>query len=304
MPSTSSTPDSDRNRGPRRVLVAGCLALLVITAGCNGLLGFDGETTPDADSSLDPATVPGVDTNDSVDANRLASAHADTLSNRSFTAEQRVVVRGANGSILRETHSVSRMAANRTRYRFEQTIAGPAAVENDRNATVRLFADGQRAYRSLRVDERTQQELVRGADGEPLDPRAAFGPQPTLRNRIELVLGVAENTSVSATDDSVTITGTADGSALGPMSRDLRAVENGTVSVTVAPNGRVIEYTIAYDARLDDESVRVRETVAIFGVGETNIVRPAWVAEITEEDATTEDRRLPPALTTVGLLRH
>ena len=276
MPSTDKRPT-------RQVLLAGCLALLVVTAGCNGLPGFDGDATPTPEQSVDPATVPGVGANASVDAQRLASAHADTLSNRSFTVEQRVVVRNGSDVVVRETHTVSRMAANRSRYRFEQTITGPAAVEDDRDATVELFADGERAYRSLRVDDRTQQERIRGADGDPLDPRAAFGPQPTLRNRIELVIGVAGNTSVSATDDTVEITGTADGSALGPVSGDLRAVENGTVSVTVGPDGRVREYTVAYDARLDGESVTVRETVAVFGVGETSIARPEWVADLRSE---------------------
>jgi hypothetical protein len=38
----SNTPSSDW----RRLLLAGGLALLVVTAGCNGLPGFDGDATP------------------------------------------------------------------------------------------------------------------------------------------------------------------------------------------------------------------------------------------------------------------
>lgn len=278
MPSNTLSVDT------RRLLLAGGLALLVVTAGCNGLLGLDGESTPTSDSSMDPETVPGVEANGSVDAQRLASAHVDALSNRSFTAEQRVVVRNGSGGVVRETHNVVRITANRSRYLYAGNVTGPNTVyENDAEARLRLFADGERVYRQQRIGSNTDARLVRDADQEPLTPREGLEFQPTLRNRIGFVLSTMETTSVDARERSVVLSGTFDPTGLSLNDRDLDATGNGTVSVTVGPDGRVREYTVAYDATLDGEQVQVRETGATFGVGGTAIAQPAWVKDLRSE---------------------
>jgi hypothetical protein len=126
-----------------RVLLSGCLALLVVTAGCNGLLGAGGDGSPTPEPSVDPVTVPGVGENGSVDAQRLASAHADALSDRSFTAESRIVVRNDSDAVVRESYTVTRTAANRSRYLFTRNVTGPnTAYENDAQVQLRIFADG------------------------------------------------------------------------------------------------------------------------------------------------------------------
>jgi hypothetical protein len=273
----------------RRVLLAGCLALLVVTAGCNGLLGLGGDDTQTSDSAVDPATVPGVEANGSVDGQRLASAHVDALSNRSFTAEQRVVVRDGSDAVVRESHTVTRIAANRSRYLYADNVTGPnTAYDNDAEARLALFADGERVYRQFRIGGSTDARLVRAADQEPLTPREGLEFQPTLRNRIGFVLSTMESTSVDAREQSVVLSGTFDPTGMSLNDRDLDATGNGTVSVTVGPNGQVTEYEVAYDATLDGESVRVRETAAVFGVGDTAVGQPAWVDDLgTEANATT-----------------
>lgn len=281
MPSTDKRPT-------RQILLAGCLALLVVTAGCNGLPGFDGDATPTPEQSVDPATVPGVGANGSVDAQRLASAHVDALSNRSFTAEQRVVVRNGSDVVVRESHTVTRITANRSRYLYAENVTGPnTAYENDAEPQLRLFADGERVYRQFRVGADTSERIVRGADQEPLTPREGLEFQPTLRNRIGFVLSTMQSTSVDAREQSVVLSATFDPTGMSLNDRDLDATGNGTVSVTVDPDGQVTEYEVAYDATLDGESVRVRETAAVFGVGDTAIGQPSWVGDLrTEADAT------------------
>lgn len=284
-------PSTNQRTRVRRTILACSLAVLLVTAGCNALLGTDDRQPTPGETAVNPTTVPGIGANDSLDAQRLAGAHDDALSNRSFTAEQRVVVRDRDDSLVREIHTVGRFAANRSRFHFEQNVSGSnTPFANDVALRVRLFADGERVYRyTRRGSENANARLAVDPDGEQTPPREALPGQPTLRNRIGLVLSAVENPTVTARENVVVVSGTVDPSRMSLNDPDLTATGNGTASVTVGPDGRVREYTVAYDARLDDESVTVRETVAVFGVGETSIARPEWVTALADTNETRTD---------------
>lgn len=134
-------------------------------------------------------------------------------------------------------------------------------------------------YRQFRVGTDTDAGIVRGADRDPLTPREGLEFQVTLRNRIAFVLSTLRDASVESRERSVVMSGTFDPTGVSLSARDLTTTGDGTVSATVGPDGRVREYTVAYDAELDGESVRVRETAAVFGVGGTSVAQPAWVVD-------------------------
>jgi hypothetical protein len=259
------------------------LALLVLVAGCGGPT----TPTPDPDAGLDPATVPGVDQNGTVDASTLAGAHADALADRSFTAERHLLVRYENGTVRREVHTVTRTAANRTRYLRRANVSGTSPfLLNGSAGTYWLFADGERVYRSISAGNRTESEVLRRADGGYRRPRTTFPGDPSRNDRLRYVLSNAATTDVRTDGDVVVLSGrlsTENGVFAGPNRRDVR---NATYTARVGPDGRLRELALRYEATAQGSEVTVSESLTVFGVGRTDIVRPAWVVAVTENATT------------------
>jgi hypothetical protein len=101
------------------------LCVLVVLAGCSGLVGEDSDravtVTPAPIPEPSPQYLPGVAAEGVTDPTMLASAHRSGLTNTSFTRWTNRTVRYPNGTVYQQSNQASRVGADgRPRVRVER----------------------------------------------------------------------------------------------------------------------------------------------------------------------------------------
>jgi len=101
------------------------LRVLVVLAGCSGLVGEDSDravtVTPAPIPEPSPQYPPGVAAEGVTDPTMLASAHRSGLTNTSFTRWTNRTVRYPNGTVYQQSNQASRIGADgRPRVRVER----------------------------------------------------------------------------------------------------------------------------------------------------------------------------------------
>ncbi|MFC7234785.1 hypothetical protein [Halosegnis marinus] len=271
------------------------VAVLLVLAGCNAPAGEPtvGESVtaapvPEVPTTATPAGrfAPGV-RDDGVDGTRLADAHERALANASYTVNQTLVRRYANGSLRWRYVTVGRFGATPGRFAtvLDRTDREDGAL---RTRTVRRYGDGERAYQSVTEGNTTTAGLLRWPEGDPRDPGDVYPDRLTNARAIERVFTLVETRRTG----TVVVNGTRYARIESVANASVPPLWNVTVTALVSPEGLVREYRVAYDVTRDDGSVRSVVALSYTRVGETRVTPPPWVESIRNE--TTERRPLRP----------
>lgn len=225
-------------------------------------------TTTESPEQLAPGLTDG-----DVDAWTLSHAHADALSNTSFTVASTRTIRDANGTLRLHdsyTHRIaaggwpSRVTSNTTANRARDLgYVGYHDVESWNNDTVSLFAitreNGSTIYQR------------RGA--------REVGSDATRWSDLYQLLGTVNATVV----DRIETDGTTRYVVVSTSQPDPQAFRyprtNVTVMAVVDEQGLVHRYTTSYDTYRSDEWVHVTRTVRFLAIGRTTVEKPPWFDE-------------------------
>ncbi|MFD1515230.1 hypothetical protein [Halomarina rubra] len=254
------------------------LVVVVCLAGCSGGVGNDAETrapsSPAAVPTDDPLEHPpdGLDATGIDDPFALADAHTAALANTSFTVRQNQTLTAANGTVLVDSTTTTRIASDHGRTRSTTNGTGDVTRFFDRPVTrVEGWYDGQRHYyRGVGPNGTAVVDVVRlGTPGQ----RAELALEP-------FYLG-AETVSVTpaGSDLELRLRGPAGNLTVGGERVE---VTQATVTVRLTNEGRVEHYRIEFEGRLADApETRVEgvETVRYSAVGSTTVERPDWFDE-------------------------
>lgn len=256
--------------GPERPSAVVAVTLLVLLAGCGGVVSSSTPTT-DATAATDGTTTPlppGVNETGVV-PQELANAHGSSLSGAAYEANHTTQVTFTNGTVY-ATVSRSGSVAAGDHY--------TAAVEQ-RGARTPVGVGPRVVYHA---DGDTAQRLAVGWDGSESVSPAREEPESVLErlgladdDRLYQLLVSAESVDVSRADgDGSTVIRLADARPIAPSYVSDAGPANATLHV--ADDGIVTELIVTYDATVDGERVRVRTTVRYDSLGEATVERPEW----------------------------
>jgi len=277
----------------RAALVAG----LVLLAGCNGFAGTEAQTTAEVTPAPVPSTPgypPGVNEDGVVDASLLASAHARTISNQSYTLRSIRTVRYTNGTVRSRLAVSVRLAANRSylvRARTQGEHAPTFLGRPPANAT--FWSNGSLYLRAYTSNGETTYNRFTPPDQFIGTWRywisaAAFGGSGNFARKTYEQTFAELDTSINRVESSdegslfrVVGRGAGEPQFLPP---EVSRVRNLTVVSLVDSSGLVRSYQVRYDAVVDGERVRVRWSVDYSRVGSTRVERPSWYGQAVAQD--------------------
>lgn len=255
----------------RAPLLAAAAATLVVLAGCPA----PAEDRAPADT-VTPAPVPttsvsyppGV-TAGGVAWSALADAHERALNRTSYTLVVRQRIVGENRTIQR-TGQRRRVLAGGETYagQYGRSVSEPPLLRSTR--TVQYWTGGD-GYAARQLQGERVRYLGWSTAGQPIAD--VDGSQS-----IGLTARALEFAVVGPTDGVVrlVVTGSRDAEAL-PTPAYVEDPHNVSGTFRVTADGIVTDWRVAYDARLDEESVRVIREAHVGNRGATTVERPAWV---------------------------
>lgn len=272
-----------------RALAALALATVATLAGCGALVpgGVSDGASDDSAGTLTPVPIPtesrtatprpsvtGVDRLSDSDA--FAAAHRQALANASYTVTLNTTVFADDGQLATVEQQV-RVANDGDPYRFERSLerapSAQAAIGGD--GFVLWVADGSGWLRRSGPDGPVYGRFT------SVYPRTALA-EPSHHGRLARLLGGFRMGVVNRA-------GVGDG-----FRYRYRSVEtinasrietpsgvydphDARLSLLVTPGGVVREYRLTYGATAGGRPVRVTETFAVSGIGETSVSEPSWV---------------------------
>jgi len=241
-----------------------------VLAGCAGFGG--GEPTVEETVSAAPVPTdatefsPGI-ARDSVAVGVVVDTHERRLSetNYTFVSRQRVV--GSNGTMW-VTNRTRKIANDRGAYsgRIDRRVN---EFPLGRFAAPIEYWGNESVYASRRIlSERTS-----FYGWSRSDETEEFTSLPLIERTLS-----ATRLSVVERSDGVTLVGSSlrDPAEL-PSPPYLRNPRNVTLTVRLSEAGAISRWRLAYDATLDNRTVRVRRDARLTGVGSTTVRRPDWV---------------------------
>lgn len=257
----------------------------VVLAGCNGVIGGDGESsatlTPAAVPTDEPTPTPaprlapGLRGDGIENADALAAAHDTMLENTSFTRRLSVTYRDANGTLRERTLVRSHVAADG---RFSVVLERPIEPSTDHPDPEReryyfdgthllaadTYANGTTVYRNASTDYGPVRRAYAESDGEEI--AGLFEGRETRvvrieRNGTERYQVVSEGPAPQRRSD---------GSRGLPPNRSVRAF--------VDPEGLIHEVRLNRTGGVGGNG-RTTASLGYSGVGTTIVERPPWYAE-------------------------
>ncbi|MBV0925117.1 hypothetical protein KTS45_13010 [Halomicroarcula limicola] len=254
-----------------RPLTALLVALLAVTAGCQGFTA--GEGTPE---SVTPAPVPSATATAPTgpfDAQRLADRHRAALSNRSYAILVRFTVQYENGTVgtMRDRIAVGDDGT----YRWERRTTS-AYPGRSRNRSV--WYDGTRSAVRRTTDDGDL--TVSTVDGSYLG-------DPTLSGFLGRLLG-GFNVSVERTPSGRRLSSTHGDAGAVPHPPNVREVTDSSLQATV--DGGVVS---ALRIRGEGTNRRTGEPVTVWfelsttAVGGTDPTEPTWASEALANETET-----------------
>ncbi|MFB6110952.1 MAG: hypothetical protein ABEJ35_00285 [Halobacteriaceae archaeon] len=285
----------------RRPLAAVAVALLVVLAGCGGVLGGDGgdgggtTTAPTSNPGGSPGDgplPPGVTNSGIANSTALTNAHEAGLSTDGFTAsyEISVTLSSSQGTrtqaltqTIRATSGLTRFFVNSTTTQGSQTVSSEY-WGNETLALVRNEIGGQTQYQTL---------------PDSINRSSRF----TLASSLGQLLQIADYsvTGRETVDGQTLVTLTADSvnSSLGSGQGGVINAENvSNVSSTavITTDGIIQEFTLSFNATTANGEASYQISFEVTGQGGVSVSRPAWVGQalsnvtITDLQATLENR--------------
>ncbi|MFC3477512.1 hypothetical protein [Halobacterium litoreum] len=270
---------------PTRPSVAAvACALLVVSAGCAGLVGSDGGTTTDATTTEPSPTTettseptetsaerlaPGLTRDGVVDAAALADAHRDAVRNHSFTRQSRVERTNDSATVSRESTMV---AASESHWRWRVTTDGTPLALGTSNGTFVQYADGEQVV--WRLESPARENATYGVrsisvDGgsEPIPPAQVFPSALYERDLVYSLFGNADVTVERANESAIRVRGT-----VAEMAVDREQVTDVAFAATVTPEGLVESLEMTYE----QDGATVERTVRFERTGGDPVERPGW----------------------------
>lgn len=260
---------------PPRALL---LTVLLVLAGCNGLLG-DGTPT----SSLTPAEVtdstlpPGVTERGIVDAQRLVEAHSDAFRD-GVVRTQRDRRTWANGTAALEVESRVVGSASCRHFLYTRTtVVGQVAPH-----VLSLYANGTHVFERRAHARGNSTRLLIGPSGQRRRPCTIGVMDPLGDERLYAVLGRG-NYDVEVSGDRVRLT-TRNVSMQSIASRTGR-IRNvtGDVEAVVTSDGAVRRLVVTYTGETPEGRITGVRTDTFRP--SDGIERPSWVANATARDS-------------------
>jgi len=255
------------------------IAVTLLIAGCGQFGGWDSQTptqlTPVPESNLSGQSS-GSDARFSPES--LAFAHASALEGANYTVVVRQRVTNPEGEQLRS------MVRYREVGRASTTYWGYVRYEFDAPAlqefgTTDYWSNGTHVATKHNPPLRQAQVRLWDSNSDPID-------SPSNSARLRTLLEASDPTVRERDDDgTVVLIGTQrypDVEFETPPA--LTNLRNLSARFRVRPDGTVARWRITYEASLDGQPVRVVRTGSVEDIGETNIERPAWVANATVVD--------------------
>jgi hypothetical protein len=272
-------------RGPNEQLVtrlaALAVAVLALTAGCNGITNNDGaQAGADGTATVTPAPGPTgqsfVNTGSVPDPQTLATGHATTLSRTNYTVLIRERVTAGNRTVRLDRRQ-REVARNAERYllRRERTTRG--LPSNAIAPVVSYWFDGSTVVSRV------------GANGSTLRvyPNTTTGPlrSPSDRDYIERLARAFSLRRANATDGVVYNSTRLTAPESAPSSPYVGRQRNASVTLRLDRQGYVESYRDAFDGTAPrvGEQVRVVREVRFQKVGRTTVTLPEWVGRAREQ---------------------
>lgn len=258
------------------------LAVVLVVAGCSAPVGpvAPGATTDTptlTPAELPPAPPPpGLTMDGVVDTAALASAHEETLANRSFTVNTSYRLVDENGTVT-SLNSTRRVAANRTVYAATQrstwTNRSPVRSVSRR---IDLYHTGEETFYRA-VDETVSYDRV--SDRRGLTDSTGVG-----RLRELYVAGDDWQVTRRADDDAVEYVLVAESVSRGALEPPTFATapREPRLTVRLTADGRLVRwrltYAVTYGHGGTETEGRVVRTTTVSAVGTTEVQQPAWLA--------------------------
>lgn len=235
--------------------VAGAVSLLLL-AGCQGLFG----SNPNPPQPDEPAVV-GITADDQIDVATLATAHAGTLEQVSFTVEiNRTVV--INGTVGRRLTTVQR--AGPRVFRFRARVVKPFPPPFNGEPNLSAWSDGNRTAVRLTRNGRTSYESYTTNSG--------VAPTPNSERAIVRILF-----------SDIRVTNITEYEGLGVNAHRIRAVglngSNRSVTAVIDTFGQVWQVRVERPLDEDGRDGRIIYEREYSRVGNTTVTRPDWVAK-------------------------
>ncbi|WP_323675758.1 hypothetical protein [Halorubellus sp. PRR65] len=298
---------------PARTVVP--VLVIVVLAGCGGTT--PGATTPATDATTAETTSPaaasttsttttrsstqttgtgtgddgdvdgppGVSNGTVTDAFALTDAHVDAVANGSHAIVEAHSLASANGTAFLNASTTVAVASNPDVYLVESTRAGAGVDDRERS----LYANGSIVARH--PAENASYAVVHTPRGEPATPASMYPGVPRNVDALSLLLASSEDataTRVGAATYHVTAAG-ASADAVDAEGVALDSASNATLDLYVTDEGRVLNYTVSFDATRNGTALAGEIRVRYDAVGETEVEAPAWFREDATDANATRD---------------
>lgn len=259
------------------------LAVVLALAGCSGA-GLWGPSTP-TPTPVTPMPVPdetgslaGV-AGDRVNEHAVGRAHAEALAGTNYTVRVRQRVVGPAGEQLREMRKYREVSRGADRYWGYVRLDVRAEVLREFGTTNYWSNETHVATRFDSPLRQAQTRLWESDSGGPIRT-------PSNSRHLRAFLRASDPSVAERSDDgTVVLTGTASTPhGQFEMPPALTDPSNVSARFRVRGDGTVVGWRVAYDAGFGDGRVRVVRAGEVTAIGETAVVRPAWVDEAATFD--------------------
>ena len=238
------------------------LCLVVVLAGCAGLVGDDGTASNDQ-------VAPGVSENGTLDATALSEAHVESLTASGYSHEVNLTMTGTNDGEPVETERRQRTAVtpDATEYTFQTITSG------DTSSRIIVWGNETDAFRSIETPGSNPQfQRTDPVSSEQLAGVSLFEPQLTAS--FELV-----ETDERDGTTLYTLEATERPESDAAFPRDATDIRNYESRLIVDDEGRVHGLSVVADYDIEGEAADYELTFRLTGFEEPGIERPSWVGE-------------------------
>lgn len=264
------------------------VSLIVLTAGCNGLIGTDG-LSPSPHTSSTPTEKqdlpPGITANGVSDSFSLAEAHVEAL-RESYTVKKRHQIRYRNGTVYSDNIRSTRIATEHTIYLYNSTTTGTSTdFLGGANGTLIAYSNGTAVLRKIQYDGNTSYNIYRDQDGQLVPPSSVYHGGPSNDERIAVLFDSVSNVSIIRENETIIRlrASTIEDDSLKVNGNIISDVSLESFTTTVQSNGLVREYHLVLRGELDGDEVTVTEDVRYTKIGTTSVDQPEWYDEAIEE---------------------
>lgn len=271
--------------------------VLVVLAGCSGgapgtgTSANDATTTETTVSTATPGTQPtttstattgtgsgdgdgppGVANGTVTDAFALTDAHVDAVGNQSHTVVERTSLTASNGTTFLNASTTVAVDSDPDVYLVESTQVGTAVVDRETS----LYANGSIVARH--PADNASYAIVHTPQGDPATPASWYPGVPRNVDTVALLLESSDSTSATrvgadtyritasgATMDAVDVEGVA-----------LDSASNVTLDLYATGEGRILNYTVSFDATRNGSTLAGGRQVRYEAVGSTTVETPSW----------------------------